>query len=250
MMSDARGSKPSFQASAWARLILALPRSAKLRLAGRRGFPQYLLWFAGRRVRLNMRVADIGSGEGGMVSRLARHGFSDVWGFDPFIAGDRDDGNAHYRKRSLSEKDGPLDIILFNHSLEHVPEPVQALRDASGALADDGAIIVRIPIARSYADRRFGPHWVALDAPRHLAIPSASGMAVAAHAAGLRLERTFYDSQPLQFWGSQNYQRGVSLLNQPRLPPTQERRLRAHAEDLNRAQDGDNAGFVLTRLPS
>jgi SAM-dependent methyltransferase len=247
MTADARGSDPSVLASAWARLILRLPSAAKSRLAGRRGFPRYLLWFAGRTITLNMRIADIGSGEGGMVSRLVRHGFCDVWGFDPFITSDRDEGHAHYRKRGITRHDGPFDIIMFNHSLEHAPQPKDALRAAVGALVDNGVIIVRIPVALSWADRHYGPDWVSLDPPRHLAIPSVAGMSHTVGATSLRIARTFYDSFYLQFSGSENYRHRIPLKDQ--LEPTrgERRMLQARSRRLNRTGDGDNAGFVLVK---
>jgi hypothetical protein len=78
----------------WARMLLKLPPFLVEQTAGKRGFPEYLRWFQGLNVSLSSRIADVGSGEGSLVIRMAGHGVDDVWGFDPFIGADRDLGNA------------------------------------------------------------------------------------------------------------------------------------------------------------
>src|ERR1019366_4563243 len=123
------------------------------RVAGRRGFPRYLLWFQGLGISLTSRICDIGSGEGELVMQLARHGFKDVWGYDPFIEGDRDDGAAHLRRSGIDGLEGQFDVIMFNHSLEHVADPVASLAQATERLTQSGQVLVRAPVAGSYADR-------------------------------------------------------------------------------------------------
>jgi SAM-dependent methyltransferase len=245
MAADPKGAEPSTAAALWARTLLWL-QAVSARRAGKPGFPVYLRWFPDT-VTLQSRIADIGSGEAGLASRLSRHGFANVWAFDPFIDADRDSGNAHYRKRMLSDVDGQFDVILFSHSLEHVPDPVQALRTAAAHLREDGEIIVRIPVAGSYAHRQYGANWIGLDAPRHLSIPSTAGMAFAAATARLWISQIFYDSLPIQFWVSEGYQRGISLRDQDTPDPVALERLARQARELNERRDGDMAGFVLTK---
>jgi hypothetical protein len=177
---------------------------------------------------------------------MAAHGFDDVWGFDPFIRADRDEGNAHLRCTSIEHAKGLFDVIMFNHSFEHVPRPVEALRAAKARLAADGAILVRIPLAGTFADRHYGGDWVSLDPPRHLNVPSRQGMQAAAAASGLDITRVFFDSLPQQIWASEQYRRNIPLLD-GRSGHGQKvsRALRRRARELNRREDGDSAGFIL-----
>ncbi len=233
-------------ASYWARILLRLPPFLVERLAGKRGFPEYLRWFQGLNVSLSSRIADIGSGEGGLVMRMAAHGFHDVWGFDPFIRADRDHGGGHLRRTDIEHTQGHFDVIMFNHSLEHIADPVQAIRDAKSRLAADGAILVRVPLAETYADRHYGGNWLGLDPPRHLAVPSRYGMQLAASATGLEITRVFFDSLPLQIWASEKYRQDIPLLDERGEPGKREsRHLRRRTRELNSREEGDSAGFLL-----
>jgi SAM-dependent methyltransferase len=215
-------------------------------VAGKRGFPQYLQWFQGLNLSLSSRIADVGSGEGSLVIRMAAHGFDDVWGFDPYIRADRDCGNAHLRRTGVGQAEGLFDVIMFHHSLEHLPRPVEELRNAKARLAADGAILVRVPLAGTFADRHYGRDWVSLDPPRHLNVPSRQGMQAAASASGLDIDRVFFDSLPQQIWASEQYRRDIPLRGE-RGGPRQKvsRALRRRTRELNRHEDGDSAGFLL-----
>jgi SAM-dependent methyltransferase len=247
MTADPKGAQPVRGAALWLRLLLRLPVVACDRLAGRRGFPRYISWLArAPGVGLGSRIADVGSGKGALVLQMSRHGFRDVWGFDPFIAGDQDLAGVHLRRGDLAASTQRFRLIMFNHSLEHVGDPVQALRSAAEHLAPDGVVLVRTPVARSWADRHYGSHWVGLDPPRHLAIASEPGMAVAAAATGLVVARTFFDSQPLQFWASEQYARDIPLWDKRSgCEPSELATLAKRARALNAARDGDTAGYVL-----
>jgi SAM-dependent methyltransferase len=246
MVKDRWGAIGSPLVAVWTRVMLRLPAICAIHVAGRhRRFPAYLGWFAGARVSVRSRVADVGSGEAGLVMRLSRDGFDEVWGFDPFIGGDRDSGNAHYRRHRLRDADGSFDVIMFNHSLEHMPDPVGELQIARRLLRRDGTILVRVPVAGCYSDRHYGASWRGLDAPRHLAIPSRAGMRHAADAAGLRITRTFFDSLGYQFWESEQYARGIAAPDWPPIDPSLLKVLHRRARALNRRGDGATAGFVL-----
>jgi 2-polyprenyl-3-methyl-5-hydroxy-6-metoxy-1,4-benzoquinol methylase len=72
---------------------------------------------------------DVGCGGGALLDRLARVGFNKLSGADPFIAADAETPlGVPLMKRYLSEVTGEFDLIMFNHSLEHVPDPVATLK--------------------------------------------------------------------------------------------------------------------------
>jgi SAM-dependent methyltransferase len=199
------------------------------------------------------RILDVGCGDGALLDRLATVGFTNLSGADPFIAADAETPQGvPLMKRYLSEVTGEFDLIMFNHSLEHVPDPVATLKAASQKLVLGGICLARVPTTSSEAWTIYGADWVQIDAPRHIVIPSRQGMAVAADKAGLRVEKTFDDSTAGQFIGSETYRRDVPLTD----PKILEKILRMfgpkkiwewekRAEWLNRQGRGDQAGFVL-----
>ncbi len=199
------------------------------------------------------RILDVGCGDGALLDRLARVGFNNLAGADPFITADgATPEGVPLMKRYLSEVTGEFDFIMFNHSLEHVPDPVAMLKAAYERLAVGGICLARVPTTSSEAWTVYGPDWVQIDAPRHIVIPSRKGMALAADKAGMRVEKTFDDSTAGQFVGSETYRRGVALTD----PKIIDKMLRMfgpkkiwewekRAERLNRQGRGDQAGFVL-----
>jgi hypothetical protein len=60
-----------------------------------------------------------------------------------------------------------FDVVVFQHSLEHVVEPADDLLLASALLADGGLLLVSVPNFDSWQSRSFGSNWFHLDLPRH-----------------------------------------------------------------------------------
>ena len=198
------------------------------------------------------RILDVGCGGGALLERLAHIGFTRLSGADPFIAADT--GTARgipLMKRYLDEVPGEFDLIMFNHSLEHIPDPVATLRMASDRLAPGGICLARVPTTSSDAWDIYGSDWVQADAPRHMVIPSRRGMELAAEKAGLRVEKAFDDSTLGQFMGSEAYRRDIAVTD-PRIlrtfGPRQIWEWEKRAVQLNRQRRGDQTGFVLRTL--
>jgi 2-polyprenyl-3-methyl-5-hydroxy-6-metoxy-1,4-benzoquinol methylase len=195
------------------------------------------------------RILDVGCGSGLLLDRLARVGFSNLCGVDPFIAGDgQTPRGVPLLKRDFSEVTGKFDLIMFNHSLEHVPDPVAMLKVAREKLAAGGMCLARVPTTSSEAWTSYAADWVQIDAPRHFVIPSRQSMALAAERAGLRVEKTIDDSNLGQFLGSEAYRRDVGVTDPQILRmfgPRQMWKWAKHADRLNRQGRGDQKGFVL-----
>lgn len=201
-------------------------------------------------VERDARILDVGCGSGALLDRLARVGYRNLFGIDPFITADRETPQGvPLGKKYLSEVTGEYDLIMFNHSLEHVPDPVATLKAAYDRLATGGVCLVWLPTTSSEAWTIYGGDWVQIDAPRHIVIPSRQGLALAADRVGLRVEKTFDDSTLGQFLGSEAYQRDVALTElKVALRAFGLRRVwewEKRAECLNRLGRGDQAGFVL-----
>lgn len=79
-----------------------------------------------------------------------------------------------------------FDIITMWQVLEHLPQPVAALRQAARALRSGGVLLLTVPNFESIEAHFFGHRWYSLDAPRHLYQFTPSTIARALNTAGLK----------------------------------------------------------------
>ncbi len=205
------------------------------------------------------RILDVGSGTGRPLFFLAERGFRNLTGVDPFIEKDITGPNGlRIFKKDLSELSGTWDIIMFNHSLEHMPENLAPLQKARELLSDEGWCVVSVPTVDSYAWRHYGVHWIGLDAPRHLFLHSKASFKLLAQQAGFTIQETIFDSNTGQFWASENYRRGLNLKADGNtwiwIANRIERAVKflpqyVRASRLNRKGDGDTVAFFLRKTP-
>lgn len=199
----------------------------------------------------DQRILDVGCGAGRLLDRLARAGFRNVMGVDPFIEGDMHTAaGVSIRKAHLHEVHETFDVIMFNHSLEHVPDPVAVLKDAVMRLAPAGAILVRVPTPSSEAWRIYRTDWVQLDAPRHIVLPSREGASIMARQASLAVDDVIDDSGAFQFLGSERYRRDIPLhdgADRELFSGEDIARFARRAVELNAHHRGDQAMFVMRR---
>jgi 2-polyprenyl-3-methyl-5-hydroxy-6-metoxy-1,4-benzoquinol methylase len=112
---------------------------------------------------LNTTVLDIGSSSGEFVSLMKGLGF-DAVGIEPHqgyaeyaakehglkvLSGSLNDLVESFEKRSLS-------LVTMFHVLEHLPEPVKALKKIANLLKQDGYIFIEVP----NATRMTSPHYM------------------------------------------------------------------------------------------
>ena len=207
-------------------------------------------------VAKNATILDMGCGSGDLLLLLRSLGFTNLTGADPFIANDiRYDNGVKILKKSLGEMAQKFDVIMLHHSFEHVTNPVEILNDTARLLNSGGVIIIRVPVAGSYAWKTYGANWVQLDPPRHIFLPSIKSMNVLAERTGLKLGEVVHESNEFQFWGSEQYVRDIPL-NDPRsLAPLGKQALahfrmkkyRARATGLNAKGEGDSACFYFSK---
>ena len=132
-------------------------------------------------------VLDVGAGDGTLVRAFVRHGREAV-GVDPYASAN----HPHVRDVELEEMDGNWSAVIFWHSLEHLREPVRALRHAATLATPGGVLVVAVPNAASLQARTFGDRWLHLDVPRHLVHISPPALVSAIEAAGFRVMRVSY----------------------------------------------------------
>lgn len=73
--------------------------------------------------------------------------------------------------------------------------------------------MIRTPVVPCYAFRKYKEYWVQIDAPRHQFIFSKKAMEMLAEDAEFQLHDVLYDSYEIQFWGSEQYMRGIPLMD-------------------------------------
>jgi SAM-dependent methyltransferase len=211
-----------------------------------------LLRRAGDCPKREAAILDVGCGNGRLLNGLHRRGFINLTGVDPFLEEESERAGLRLFKKGIDEVEGRFDLILFNHSLEHIPNVEETLLCARRLLNRDGKMMVRIPVP-NYAWRHYGTDWVGLDAPRHLHLMTRAGLTSLATRAGFNLKSCVFDSRPIQFWASEAYKKGRTLES---AVPTHVLGLAFHvlmrgryfprAAYLNRVGLGDQAAFTFT----
>jgi SAM-dependent methyltransferase len=142
------------------------------------------------------RMLDVGCGSGDLLEHFAARGW-EIYGIDPSAsaAAAAAKRGAKVHQGTLRDQPWPprsFALITFQHALEHVDEPVDALRDASALLAPGGLLVIDVPNWSSWQRRfLFRSRWHPLELPRHLQHFSpralrrvAGGLGLSARAVG------------------------------------------------------------------
>lgn len=204
------------------------------------------------------RILDVGCGSSPYIlAAFRRCGFTAVEGIDPFNTADVQYHGVPVYQRTIEQMEGEYALIMFHHSLEHVPDPIAALLAAARLLRKGGICLVRIPVMDTHFWRTFGVDWIELDAPRHLHLMAPRTVEMLAQATGFRLRKTEFDSQGWEIAGSRRYQANISCRDarsvaetgaNTRFSAEDLRDFETQAIELNRAADGGRACFYLEKL--
>ncbi len=244
------------------RLILLRDRYAILRKSTL-GLIAYLITpniFFNELYKLNLnaksKILDVGCGNGTLIRKLSQLGFTEVVGIDPFVEKDIDNSEIKILKKNITEMDSEWDVIMFNHSLEHMFNQQENLKSASRNLADNGFCIVRIPLVSSYAWNVYGENWFQLDAPRHFYLHSERSMRLLANLCGFKVDKVVYDSNELGLLGSEFYSKSNVLYQNNKLinlysvfPKKVIKKFRQLSKYQNSKSQGDQAIFFLKKNP-
>ena len=219
------------------------------------GIPDYYGWLTKAKVRFESNILEVGCGAGNLLRVLAREGFSNLIGVDPYINKDISyDSGVRILKKDVQELKGDFDFIMMHHSFEHMPDSHLMMRELYRLLKPGRFALVRIPIASSYAWKKYGVNWVQLDPPRHLYLHTVKSMQILADESGFKLTDVVYDSFDFQFWGSEQYIRDIPLNDKKsyQVDPSNSifsndeiQKFREKAVELNKSKDGDQASFYL-----
>ena len=221
------------------------------------------------KVDLDSKILDVGCGAGHLLHSMKEAGFKNVLGIDPFNTEDiQYDNGLTIIKNSIHElpnnkntdknygANGGWDLIMFNHSYEHVYDQTKVLEKTWELLKPGGLCMLRIPTVTSWAWRHYGVDWVQLDAPRHFFLHSIKSVHMLAEKTGFELEDVVYDSFAFQSWGSEQYKKDIALHDDnsyainPKNSPFSQEEIKSYAEHskvLNKSKAGDQAAFYLRK---
>lgn len=127
-------------------------------------------------------VLDVGAGDGVLIDALQRRGRK-------AIGLERDSRRADVLDDPLERIDGEWAAIVFWHSLEHLPQPGEAIRETARLLVRGGVVAIAVPNAASLQARAFGDRWLHLDPPLHLVHLPERALTARLEDCGFEVER-------------------------------------------------------------
>jgi SAM-dependent methyltransferase len=135
------------------------------------------------------RGVDVGAGRGDLAAMLVARGWR-MTGVEPSeaacaAAAERGVDARPGTLQTVALEPGAYDFAVFQHSLEHVEDPVADLRVVRQALRPGGLVLVSVPNFGSWQARAFRGRWYHLDVPRHRVHLTRTGLERALREAGL-----------------------------------------------------------------
>ncbi|MGD1026978.1 class I SAM-dependent methyltransferase [Candidatus Binatus soli] len=134
------------------------------------------------------RMLDVGCGDGYALNMAQELGWNtEGVDFDAQAVDAARRKGLSVRLGSLAAQrypDESFDLVLMNHVIEHLHDPLGTLREIRRVLAVGGTLAVTTPNAESWGHRHFGPSWLGLHPPQHLQIFTGNGLATLARRAG------------------------------------------------------------------
>ena len=218
--------------------------------------PEQYAWVKNAKAQPDDAILDVGCGNGSLLTRLYKMGFTNLTGIDPFINESHDYGPIKIFKKEIHDLEGSFDLIMMHHSLEHMFQPLQALQKAYSLLNKNKYLLVRIPVMGNYGWQHYKTYWCGLDAPRHIFIPSENGMRMLATEAGFEIEKVEYDSNNYVIWCSEQYLKGIPLhaaeswsINRNKSLFTKEKikEFEQKIMNENKKNNGDTAAYYLKK---
>ena len=132
------------------------------------------------------RLLDVGCGNGAFMLRAKQAGWH-VEGVEPdrvAAAVARESTGAPVYDSFSDLPSRSFDQVTLSHVIEHLHEPTQVLERCSQVLKPGGRIWLATPNINGKGHRYFRCAWQPLETPRHLSMPSATGLQMMLNQAG------------------------------------------------------------------
>jgi 2-polyprenyl-3-methyl-5-hydroxy-6-metoxy-1,4-benzoquinol methylase len=138
------------------------------------------------------RMLDVGCGSGDLLEHFARQGW-EIYGIDPSASAIAAAAKRGARVHQGTLRDQPWEpgsfaLITFQHALEHIDDPIDALKCARALLEPGGLLVIDVPNWSCWQRRLlFRSRWHPLELPRHLQHFSPRALQRLAALLGLRV---------------------------------------------------------------
>lgn len=204
-----------------------------------------------------MRVLDIGCGSGKQLLELADEGFINLTGVDAFISQNINYPNGvRIIKGNVSSLEDKFDLIILQHSFEHVAEQRKMLDSISPLMKKTSQLVIMIPVVSPVIWSKYRTKWVQLDAPRHFFLHTPKSFDHLIRQTDLEIYHMEYNSTAFQFWGSEQYLNDIPHIS-PRsyevcpaksiFSKAQIDFYTSEAERMNQQGTGDQAVFYIRK---
>lgn len=137
------------------------------------------------------KMLEIGCGDGSFLEAMAGKGW-DALGLDiseTAVRMARSRRDIRVEAGELGEcalADSTFDLVVMRHVLEHIPDPVETLKEIRRVLLPGGLLYMTVPNIASIESRIAGDSWFHLDPPYHLTHFSPASITEALVSAGFR----------------------------------------------------------------
>jgi 2-polyprenyl-3-methyl-5-hydroxy-6-metoxy-1,4-benzoquinol methylase len=139
------------------------------------------------------KLLDVGCGNGSFLATMQALGW-DVAGVEPDAKSARiatEELGLSVTASTLEDANFPpdcFDCVTAHHTIEHMHEPVEFLRESFRILKPGGRLVVTTPSVPSFAHRIFRRCWRGLEPPRHLYLFSPHALGICVERIGFRLD--------------------------------------------------------------
>lgn len=142
------------------------------------------------------RMLEIGCGAGRFLLRMASRGW-DVEGIETSAAGCRAARALGFRVieggvEDVADPDRAFDLVVGWMVLEHLRDPLAALRRIRGWTRAGGWLVLSVPNCASWDARFFRGAWYGAELPRHLFHFTEESLGLVLGRAGWHVERVFH----------------------------------------------------------
>ncbi len=211
------------------------------------------------RITTSSQILDVGCGSGTWLQQLQQAGYQNLAGLEPYLpTAEHTSKGVTIRRGGIHTAEGEHDLITYHHVLEHIGDPRMEITAAAKRLKPGGYLLIRVPVADSWARRKFQTCWAQWDTPRHLWVPTRTALSLLAQENKLTEITCIDDSSGFQVWASRRYRANLTGLGGKYTPHNRKRYLYAAlpsilaavawAAWLNNRQQGDQVA-VLWQKP-